>query len=276
MHATVPGTQAGDQAGLDTDALVRDLGGFAKFILHSGGKEFYEAVGSCDLSISQPHPPPITAKSKRSARSSPTLSASPCRRQPSMDGLVHSDSSPAREKPDRPLKTVGPPSSDRDRDRGWSCASRASPTREHAHARGARATRRRLAPSSRARHRAAVPVAEGVPLECLNASPQRTNVVVTLAPCAFAMFMIMLDNRRERRCRRSRGHRRETQQTRDRERLHAVIRRMLVTGGRMGDQLRRPLFVPREPVRRVERDDRLRPTRTGSWPPRGAGLGARS
>src|SRR3954463_8413807 len=68
MHATIPG--AGTSAPSTTQpaqpsrerapalspadhALVRDLGGFAKFILHSGGKEFYEAVGELDLSISQ-------------------------------------------------------------------------------------------------------------------------------------------------------------------------------------------------------------------------------
>ena len=44
MHATVPATQAD---------LVRDLGGFAKFILHAGGRDFYAAVGELDLSISQ-------------------------------------------------------------------------------------------------------------------------------------------------------------------------------------------------------------------------------
>jgi DNA-binding MarR family transcriptional regulator len=35
------------------DELVRDLGGFAKFILHAGGRDFYAAVGELDLSISQ-------------------------------------------------------------------------------------------------------------------------------------------------------------------------------------------------------------------------------
>ena len=63
MHATVSGGAGSGGVGpggavADTDtpkdaALVRDLGGFAKFILHSGGKEFYEAVGELDLSISQ-------------------------------------------------------------------------------------------------------------------------------------------------------------------------------------------------------------------------------
>jgi DNA-binding MarR family transcriptional regulator len=40
------------QATADTD-LVRDLGAFAKFILHAGGRDFYAAVGELDLSISQ-------------------------------------------------------------------------------------------------------------------------------------------------------------------------------------------------------------------------------
>ena len=33
--------------------LVRDIGVFAKFILHAGGRDFYAAVGELDLSISQ-------------------------------------------------------------------------------------------------------------------------------------------------------------------------------------------------------------------------------
>ena len=33
--------------------LVRDIGAFAKFILHAGGRDFYAAVGDLDLSISQ-------------------------------------------------------------------------------------------------------------------------------------------------------------------------------------------------------------------------------
>jgi DNA-binding MarR family transcriptional regulator len=40
------------QATADT-GLVRDLGAFAKFLLHSGGRDFYAAVGELDLSISQ-------------------------------------------------------------------------------------------------------------------------------------------------------------------------------------------------------------------------------
>jgi DNA-binding MarR family transcriptional regulator len=48
MHATVPSAQAHEHAN-----LVRDLGGFAKFILHAGGRDFYAAVGELELSISQ-------------------------------------------------------------------------------------------------------------------------------------------------------------------------------------------------------------------------------
>jgi DNA-binding MarR family transcriptional regulator len=53
MHATVREAQgsAGPQAA-DQD-LVRSIGGFAKFILHAGGGDFYRAVGELDLSISQ-------------------------------------------------------------------------------------------------------------------------------------------------------------------------------------------------------------------------------
>jgi DNA-binding MarR family transcriptional regulator len=50
MHATVSSEQA--PAAGDQD-LVRDLGGFAKFLLHSGGRDFYRAVGELDLTISQ-------------------------------------------------------------------------------------------------------------------------------------------------------------------------------------------------------------------------------
>ncbi|MEA2431337.1 MAG: hypothetical protein QOF65_114 [Thermoleophilaceae bacterium] len=48
MHATVPEAQAQEHAD-----LVRDLGGFAKFLLHSGGRDFYREVGELDLSLSQ-------------------------------------------------------------------------------------------------------------------------------------------------------------------------------------------------------------------------------
>jgi DNA-binding MarR family transcriptional regulator len=47
MHATVEQREAAD---LD---LVRSIGGFAKFILHAGGRDFYRAVGELELSISQ-------------------------------------------------------------------------------------------------------------------------------------------------------------------------------------------------------------------------------
>jgi DNA-binding MarR family transcriptional regulator len=45
MHATVSTSQ--------DEELVRSLGGFAKFLLHAGGRDFYRAVGELDLSISQ-------------------------------------------------------------------------------------------------------------------------------------------------------------------------------------------------------------------------------
>jgi DNA-binding MarR family transcriptional regulator len=52
MHATVTPAQAPRLS--DEDAqLVRNIGGFAKFILHSGGRDFYAAVGELELSISQ-------------------------------------------------------------------------------------------------------------------------------------------------------------------------------------------------------------------------------
>jgi DNA-binding MarR family transcriptional regulator len=47
-----PATIACVQATAETD-LVRDLGAFAKFLLHAGGRDFYAAVGELDLSISQ-------------------------------------------------------------------------------------------------------------------------------------------------------------------------------------------------------------------------------
>jgi DNA-binding MarR family transcriptional regulator len=50
MHATVSPKQAQPPARED---LVASLGGFAKFLLHAGGRDFYRAVGELDLSISQ-------------------------------------------------------------------------------------------------------------------------------------------------------------------------------------------------------------------------------
>src|SRR3954467_11480759 len=55
MHATVsqraePGASEATRA---DEELVRSVGGFAKFILHAGGRDFYRAVGELDLSISQ-------------------------------------------------------------------------------------------------------------------------------------------------------------------------------------------------------------------------------
>ena len=49
---TLPATIACVQA-IDSSELVRDIGAFAKFILHAGGRDFYAAVGELDLSISQ-------------------------------------------------------------------------------------------------------------------------------------------------------------------------------------------------------------------------------
>jgi DNA-binding MarR family transcriptional regulator len=48
MHATIPSAQVGE-----THDLVRSLGGFAKFLLHAGGRDFYREVGELDLSLSQ-------------------------------------------------------------------------------------------------------------------------------------------------------------------------------------------------------------------------------
>jgi DNA-binding MarR family transcriptional regulator len=50
--SALPATIACMQVTADT-GLVRDLGAFAKFILHAGGRDFYAAVGELDLSISQ-------------------------------------------------------------------------------------------------------------------------------------------------------------------------------------------------------------------------------
>jgi DNA-binding MarR family transcriptional regulator len=51
MHATVSSAQGSTEA--KRDDLVRSLSGFAKFLLHAGGRDFYRAVGELDLSISQ-------------------------------------------------------------------------------------------------------------------------------------------------------------------------------------------------------------------------------
>ena len=50
--SALPATIARMQVTAD-NGLVRDLGAFAKFILHAGGRDFYAAVGELDLSISQ-------------------------------------------------------------------------------------------------------------------------------------------------------------------------------------------------------------------------------
>jgi DNA-binding MarR family transcriptional regulator len=49
---TKPTANRGTGPAADQD-LVRSLGGFAKFLLHAGGRDFYRAVGELDLSISQ-------------------------------------------------------------------------------------------------------------------------------------------------------------------------------------------------------------------------------
>jgi DNA-binding MarR family transcriptional regulator len=49
--AATPG--AAGAPGAAADDLVRSLSGFAKFLLHAGGRDFYRAVGELDLSISQ-------------------------------------------------------------------------------------------------------------------------------------------------------------------------------------------------------------------------------
>ena len=57
MHATIssahgPAASKAAEQG-EHAALVRSIGGFAKFFLHAGGRDFYRAVGELDLSISQ-------------------------------------------------------------------------------------------------------------------------------------------------------------------------------------------------------------------------------
>jgi DNA-binding MarR family transcriptional regulator len=52
MHATVREAQE-PRVPVADEELVSTLGGFAKFLLHSGGRDFYRAVGELDLSISQ-------------------------------------------------------------------------------------------------------------------------------------------------------------------------------------------------------------------------------
>jgi DNA-binding MarR family transcriptional regulator len=53
MHATIPQTHAPADPSPRELELVRSIGGFAKFILQAGGRDFYRAVGELDLSISQ-------------------------------------------------------------------------------------------------------------------------------------------------------------------------------------------------------------------------------
>ncbi len=53
MHAIIPDTHVPAELSPEDAELVRSIGGFAKFILHAGGGDFYRAVGELDLSISQ-------------------------------------------------------------------------------------------------------------------------------------------------------------------------------------------------------------------------------
>jgi DNA-binding MarR family transcriptional regulator len=56
MQSTVPETQVPARTrelSPGEAELVRSLGGFAKFMLHAGGRDFYRAVGELELSISQ-------------------------------------------------------------------------------------------------------------------------------------------------------------------------------------------------------------------------------
>jgi DNA-binding MarR family transcriptional regulator len=110
MHATVPAGSTPATGSTADLALVRDLGGFAKFILHSGGKEFYEAVGELDLSISQIRILHLLTREVENASlkvladaiglSLPAVSRS-------IDGLVHRDLVTREENAaDRRLKTV--------------------------------------------------------------------------------------------------------------------------------------------------------------------------
>jgi len=102
-------TIASVQATADTD-LVRDVGAFAKFILHAGGRDFYAAVGELDLSISQIRILHLLTREMENASlrtladaiglSLPAVSRS-------IDALVHRDLVTREENPeDRRLKTV--------------------------------------------------------------------------------------------------------------------------------------------------------------------------
>jgi DNA-binding MarR family transcriptional regulator len=53
MHATIPSAHATAAPESEHLDLVRSIGGFAKFILQAGGRDFYRAVGELELSISQ-------------------------------------------------------------------------------------------------------------------------------------------------------------------------------------------------------------------------------
>src|SRR2546423_2830580 len=90
--------------------LVRDLGGFAKFILHAGGRDFYAAVGELDLSISQIRILHLLTRevedaSLKALADAVGLSLPAASR--SVDGLVHRNFvTRAENAEDRRLKTV--------------------------------------------------------------------------------------------------------------------------------------------------------------------------
>ena len=97
------------QATADTD-LVRDLGGFAKFILHTGGRDFYAAVGELDLSISQIRILHLLTREMENASLKALADAiglSLPATSRSVDGLVHRGLATREENADdRRLKTV--------------------------------------------------------------------------------------------------------------------------------------------------------------------------
>jgi DNA-binding MarR family transcriptional regulator len=107
--SALPATIARMQVTADTD-LVRDIGAFAKFILHAGGRDFYAAVGELDLSISQIRILHLLTREMENASlgaladaiglSLPAVSRS-------IDGLVHRGLATREENADdRRLKTV--------------------------------------------------------------------------------------------------------------------------------------------------------------------------
>jgi DNA-binding MarR family transcriptional regulator len=107
MHATIPPTQ---QVAQEHRQLVRALGGFAKFLLHSGGRDFYREVGELDLSLSQIRAlhlltGPLEEASLKTLADEIGLSLPATSR--SVDGLVHRGLVTRTENDsDRRLKTV--------------------------------------------------------------------------------------------------------------------------------------------------------------------------